>query len=66
MKTDSETVLAEIQKLLEPITKAGRGVNFGPPDKDIAMTIDDLKEWDMLEIENYKGVQIRVLTKKIK
>ena len=64
--TDSGLLLAEIEKLFHMIRKYSRGVNHGPPDKKIAMTIDDLKKCDMLEIENYKGFNIRVIIKKIK
>jgi len=65
MKTESELVLEEIEKLFKPILIKGRGINFGPPNADIAMTIKDLQQCDMLEIENYKGFQIRVIIKKL-
>lgn len=55
MKTDSELLLQKIEKIFEPITRAGKGINFGPPDKDCAITIKELQtQCEMLEIERYK------------
>lgn len=62
--TDSEQLLAEIERLFKMIIINSRGVNFGTPDKNIAMTIKELQKCEMLEIENYKGFNIRVIIKK--
>ncbi len=64
--TDSELLLAEIEKLFKPILINGRGVNFGPPGAEIAMTIKDLQKCEMFSIDDYKGFEIRVIIKKIK
>jgi len=65
MKTESHHLLKYIEKLFEPITRTGKGVNFGPPGKDIAMTIPELLKCEMFSIDNYKGFEIRVIIKKI-
>lgn len=68
--TNSELLLAEIEKLFKPITIKGLGINFGPPDKNASITIKELQTCEMLEIERYKfkndTFQIRVIIKKIK
>ena len=62
--TDSELLLAEIEKLFKMIIINSRGINYGPPDKNIAMTIKDLQKCEMFSIDNYKGFEIRVIIKK--
>jgi len=64
--TESEQLLKYIEKLFRPIIIKGAGINFGPPNKSIAMDKKDLLECEMLSIDNYKGYEIRVIIKKIK
>ena len=70
MMTESEELLQYIEKLFEPITRTGKGINFGPPDKDCAITIKELQTCEMLEVERYKfkdsTFNIRLIIKKIK
>ena len=61
--TESEKLLHEIERLMKPILIHGKGVNFGPDNKPIKAI--DLQRCEVLEIEHYKGFEIKIIIKKL-
>ena len=62
--TESEKLLHEIERLIhDPILIHGRGINFGPDNKPIKAI--DLQRCEVLEIEHYKGFEIKIIIKKL-
>ena len=61
--TESEKLLHEIEILMKPILIHGRGINFGPDNKPIKAI--DLQRCEVLEIEHYKGFEIKIIIKKL-
>lgn len=56
-----ESILDELYRDLIKYRKKSKAVNFGHPDKGISRS--DMLESSVLEIENYKGYNIKIIIK---
>ena len=54
-------LLSEIEQLLKPLKINGTGVNFG---YNNAISKKEIDESEILEIEDYKGFNVKVIIKK--